>query len=269
MLTQPARRERTRRAAPSRSPDTPAEGPGPGGLPRWTRRLGATSSLGHGGAAKTDRGPVQAPQTGLGDVARLPERSPRQAVRWAPATLSTWLALTLLAGCSRGAAADEASEAAAVEKGAEAPTDPELRMVGYDVRRLRPREGEPLSQTFERMRARAAEDGKLTAVLFSAEWCEPCRVLKLELGNLHPAASIAHVRILELVEEDWDAKTRMNEFNDLRRRWSAPLNVYPLFVLLDRDGAKIEEMQEAKTRLEGMGIEPTIDQWFEGHRPAS
>ncbi len=86
---------------------------------------------------------------------------------------------------------------------------------------------------------------------------------------MHPAASIGHVRIFELVEEDWLAKTRMNEFNDLRRRWSAPLNVYPLFVLLDRDGRKIEDMQEAKARLEGMGVEPTIDRWFEGHHPTS
>ncbi len=139
-------------------------------------------------------------------------------------------------------------------------------MVGYDLRRLRPRDGEPLSETFERHRERALAERKQVAVLFSADWCEPCRMLDLEFGNMHPQSLISHVRILELKEEDWEPVTRMNEFNNLRRRWSVPLNVYPLFVLLDEDGTKIEEMQEAKDRLDGMGVESSLVNWFDSVR---
>ena len=85
--------------------------------------------------------------------------------------------------------------------------------MGYDLRRLRPVNDQPLEQMFERLLAQAQAEGKQVAVLFSANWCERCRRLELELGSLHPAGDIAHVRILELVEEDWEAVTRMNEFD--------------------------------------------------------
>ena len=134
--------------------------------------------------------------------------------------------------------------------------------VGYDVRRLRPRDGEPLSAMFDRMRGDAVKEGKHVAVLFSADWCEPCRDLALELGNTHPASSIGSFRVLELVEEDWEGATRIGEFNDLRRRWYAPISTYPVFLVLDDKGNKIEEMKEAIDRLQGAGIEPSLANWF-------
>ena len=141
---------------------------------------------------------------------------------------------------------------------------PKEKKVGYDIRRLRPNDAQPLAQMFDGMREAAVAEGKHVAVLFSADWCEPCRTLELELGNMHPAEDIGHVRILEIKEEDWSRVTRMNELNELRRRWSAPLGVYPLFVLLDAEGQKIEEMPEAKARLEARGAEATIPAWFRG-----
>jgi len=165
------------------------------------------------------------------------------------------LAITALGACGSEPAAEPAARTAV----AQAP-----RSVGYDLRRLRPRNEEKLVDMFERMRAQAKSEGKHVAVLFSADWCEPCRKLELELGNTQPEAAIGHVRILEIKEEDWSRVTRMNELNELRRRWSAPLGVYPLFVLLDAQGQKIEEMPEAKARLEAAGAEATIPGWFRG-----
>ena len=55
----------------------------------------------------------------------------------------------------------------------------------------------------------------------------------------------------------------MDEFNSLRRRWYAPLGSYPVFIVLDPLGRKIEEMKEAIARLESAQIEPTVDNWFE------
>src|SRR4030095_13952487 len=120
--------------------------------------------------------------------------------------------------------------------------------VGYDIRRLRPKTGEPLDAMFDRLFAAATAEGKTVAVLFSADWCEPCRALDLELGNSHSAGDIAHVRILELKEEDWQAVTRMNEFDALRKRWYAQTGSYPVFVLLDADGGKIGGRKEAGER---------------------
>jgi thiol-disulfide isomerase/thioredoxin len=166
------------------------------------------------------------------------------------------LALSCGGDASSSAAASQAKSGAAAKAGP--------KKVGYDIRRLRPRDAEPLAKMFDDMRSQAVQEGKDVAVLFSADWCEPCRVLDLELGNMHPAEDIGHVRILEIKEEDWSRVTRMNELNELRRRWSAPLGVYPLFVLLDADGQKIEEMPEAKARLEDAGAEATIPAWFRG-----
>lgn len=136
------------------------------------------------------------------------------------------------------------------------------KSVGYDLRRLRPRNEEKLVDMFERMRTQAKSEGKHVAVLFSADWCEPCRKLELELGNTQPEDAIGHVRILELKEEDWEAATRLDEFEELRARWYGRANSYPVFVVLDEQGKKIEEMQEAIDRLETRGTEPTVANWF-------
>jgi thiol-disulfide isomerase/thioredoxin len=138
--------------------------------------------------------------------------------------------------------------------------------VGYDVRRLRPRNGEPLTATFERVRDEARADAKQVAVLFSADWCTPCQALDAELGNVHPASAIGHVRIFELKEEEWEQATRMDEFNALRRRWHDTVDSYPILVLLDERDQKREEMQEAIVRLEGAGLEPTLSMWLASTR---
>lgn len=139
---------------------------------------------------------------------------------------------------------------------------PKPKKVGYDLRRLRPRNGETLVSMFERMHKAAMAEGKHGAILFSADWCEPCRRLDLELGNMHPADKIGHVRIFEIKEEDWEQATRMNEVNAMRTRWTPTINAYPVLVLLDDKGDRIEEMQEAKDRLEHEGTEPTLPNWF-------
>jgi thiol-disulfide isomerase/thioredoxin len=138
------------------------------------------------------------------------------------------------------------------------------KAVGYDLRRLLPKDGETLAAMFDRMRAQAVSEGKHAAVLFSADWCEPCRKLDLELGNTHPATDIGHVRIFELKEEEWEAATRMDEFAALRKRWYAPTDSYPVFIVLDDKGEKVEEMKEAIDRLEQAGLEPTVATWFRG-----
>ena len=139
--------------------------------------------------------------------------------------------------------------------------------VGYDLRRLRPRDEETLAEMFDRQRVQAAKDGKRVAALFSADWCEPCRQLETELGNRHPAAQIGDVRILELKEEDWAGATRMDEFDALRKRWTANKGSYPLLLLLDAEGKKREEMKEAKDRLTAAGIPDTLADWFADTRP--
>jgi thiol:disulfide interchange protein len=120
---------------------------------------------------------------------------------------------------------------------------------------------------FDRLRAQAVAEGKRVAVLFSADWCEPCRELETELGNRHSAAEIGDVRIFELKEEDWTAATRMDEFDGLRRRWSGITGSYPLLILLDDQGQQREEMKEAITRLEAAGIAPTLANWLADTRP--
>ncbi|PRQ01337.1 hypothetical protein [Enhygromyxa salina] len=135
-------------------------------------------------------------------------------------------------------------------------------LVSYDLRRLRPREDEPLADMFERVRVQAIGEHKRVAVLFSADWCEPCRHLDLELGNTHPESMIGDVRILELKEDDWSVGARMDEYNALRRRWEPVLNTYPLLLLLDAEGQRVEEMKDAKLRLEQAGLEPTLPVWF-------
>jgi hypothetical protein len=84
---------------------------------------------------------------------------------------------------------------------------------------------------------------------------------------MHPAADIGHVRIFELKEEEWEAATRMDEFAALRKRWYEPTDSYPVFIVLDDKGAKVEEMKEAIDRLEQQGVEPTVATWFRGLAP--
>jgi thiol-disulfide isomerase/thioredoxin len=170
-----------------------------------------------------------------------------------------WLPVLLLVGC--GPAEAPVKPAASV---AQAPKE---EVVGYDLRRLRPRDGEALAATFDRLREQAVADGKRVAVLFSADWCAPCRDLETELGNRHPAAKIGAVQILEIKEEDWKAATRMDEFDALRRRWSGFTGSYPLLVLLDAAGQKQEEMKEAIDRLTAAGVEPTLANWLADTRP--
>lgn len=175
-------------------------------------------------------------------------------------SLGIGLLVHVLACGSPPAPAPQASAPAAAPAEAEAD-------VGYDLRRLRPRDEEKLEAMFERLRAQALAEGKRVAVLFSADWCEPCRELELELGNQHPAEEIGDVRILELKEEDWQAAARLDEFNALRRRWSGQVGSYPLFVLLDAAGGRQEEMKEAIDRLEQAGVKPTLARWLASTRP--
>jgi hypothetical protein len=172
------------------------------------------------------------------------------------AVLSTLLALACTDAGPSEAPADGPTAVAAVA--------PEY--VDYDVRRLRPRNEETLQAMFDRLAAAAWGEGKDVGVLFSADWCEACRRLDLELGNRHPKDAIGHVRIFEFKEEDWEAVTRLDEFNGLRARWHPVLNSYPVLVLLDREGKKVEEMQEAITRLEAAGMAPALSTWLESRR---
>lgn len=170
------------------------------------------------------------------------------------ATGGLLLALASISACDGDG---EASTAAAQQPG-----------VGYDLRHVRPVDGQPLPEVFERMQASANKDGKQLAILFSANWCERCRRLELELGNLHPESEIGHMRIVELVEEEWEQVIRMNEFNALRQRWDEKDGTYPLLVVLDAEGNKVEEMKEAVERLEKAGVAATLPNWFKELRPS-
>jgi thiol-disulfide isomerase/thioredoxin len=169
---------------------------------------------------------------------------------------SALLLSILLSACG---APEPAPKANAAKSSAQEQDDP---LVGYDLRRLRPREEEPLAKMFDRLQAEARAEGKRVVVLFSADWCEPCKHLDLELGNTHPRSMIGGVRILELKEDDWSAAARMDEFNQLRNRWEPILGTYPLVVLLDDAGKRVEEMKEAKDRLEAQGLDATLPLWF-------
>ena len=140
-------------------------------------------------------------------------------------------AIVMLSLCSVGCgspAGTGGGKDAAAAAGGEAPATSaraEISMVGYDVRRIRPGDT-PLVDSFERLRTATLRDGKRAAVLFSADWCQPCRDLAVELGNLHPQGLIDDVRIIELQEEEWQQAVRMDEFNGLRARWDRVLNRY-------------------------------------------
>lgn len=159
------------------------------------------------------------------------------------------------AAVNKGVAKGEGVAAKAEKK-----PDPE-EIIGYDLRRLRPSQ-EELQPWFEKQLKKAIADGKRPAVLFSASWCHACQDVELELGNQHPRKDIGHVRIFEIIEEDWEAVTRMDEYNDLRARWHPELGTYPMLFLLDQKGDKIESMDEAKIRLKELGKTPNFVTWF-------
>lgn len=150
-----------------------------------------------------------------------------------------------------------------------APAGPLLpALVGYDIRRIRP-QADPLEDTFARLEKTARSEGMRVALLFSADWCDSCKRLELEFGNSHPAGTIDDVRILQFVEEDWEAATRMDEVYDLRRRYYPRLDNYPVMLLLDGDGHLIEEMADASKRLEAAGEDPSMVNWFASSRDAA
>lgn len=171
---------------------------------------------------------------------------------------SAMLLSILLSACGTPEPASQASGA----DGGSVRQQEDDPLVGYDLRRLRPREDEPLANMFDRLQAEARAEGMRVVVLFSADWCEPCKHLDLELGNMHPRSMIGSIRVLELKEDDWSAAARMDEYNALRRRWESVLGTYPLVVLLDDAGKRIEEMKEAKDRLEAQGLDATLPLWF-------
>lgn len=179
------------------------------------------------------------------------------------------LALGVLLAAASCKGEEDAPATSAKSSSAKASDDDADREVGYDLRRLRPKNDESLAKMFERLRQGALEEGKVVAVLFSADWCEPCRMLDLEFGNMHRASEIGHIRILEIKEEDWQAVTRMNEVNQLRTRWTPTINAYPVLVALDAKGDGIEEMRDAKDRLEAAGVDPTLPNWFKEVRPSA
>jgi len=178
------------------------------------------------------------------------------------------IATTFACGPSDPASTAASSTPAADSPAASASASAQAKMIGYDLRRLRPRDDENLAAMFERLHTQAKADNKRVAVLFSADWCAPCKQLEAELGNLQPAEQIEDVRIFELKEEDWAEVTRMSEFNELRARWYPKKGSYPVVILLDEDGAALEEMKEAIDRLEGEGLEPTLPNWFATSRKA-
>lgn len=193
-----------------------------------------------------------------GDSARSgPARFGRYGLRVHGALRVAGLALvTALVSASACDGAEEGTEKDAVVA-TSAPAE-----VGYDLRLIRPRQEELLKDSFDAAVAEARAEGKRVAVLFSADWCERCQRLDAELGNLHPADEIGDVRIFMLKEEHWDQKSRLAEFNDLRRRWEPRLGTYPMFMLLDENGAASEEMKDAIDRLQSEGVEPTLANWF-------
>jgi len=178
---------------------------------------------------------------------------------FAPRAICSSLFVFAIGGLAVGCRSSNASTELRADdsESASAPSE-----VGYDLRRLRPTD-EVLGERFDRIAKEALAQDKRVAVLFSADWCEPCQLLELELGNLHPPAAIGDVRIFQLKEEDWEGATRMDEVNALRERWHPTTNSYPVLVLLDDELAKREEMKEAKARLEADGVEPTLPNWFQ------
>ncbi len=136
------------------------------------------------------------------------------------------------------------------------------RQVGYDVRTLHPRPEERLDTMFERVARQALAEGKRPAVLFRADWCQACRTLELELGNMHPHREIGHIRVFQLTEEDWDKRARQDEFNALMARLYHDENVYPVLMVLSDTLAPLEEMKQAVDRLGQAGQTPKLSAWF-------
>lgn len=176
------------------------------------------------------------------------------------AQLAVMFVLTFASACTNSPETQPNSDATQAAAPAADPS------VGYDLRRLRPRAEQSLSAMFDQMHERATGDGKRVVVLFSADWCDTCKHLDLELGNEHPRSMIGDVQVIAIKEDDWRTAARMDEFNELRRRWEPVLDTYPLVVLLDDEGKRVEEMKEARDRLEGQGLTPTLPIWLDESR---
>lgn len=169
-------------------------------------------------------------------------------------SLGIFASSTFCSACKERAAKPALSQAEASKP------DPQAK-ISYDLRRLRPSNQE-LGPWFATLVKQAVKEGKRPAVLFSASWCHACQDVELELGNQHSRQQIGHVRIFELVQEDWEAVTRMDEYNDLRARWHPELGTYPMLFLLDENGDEVESMQAAKKRLEAEGRPVNFATWF-------
>ena len=160
--------------------------------------------------------------------------------------LALALALALPFACSSGQeerGAAKTADAAATPAAAPA-------KVGYDLRRLRPRDGETLEAMFERLRGRALADDKRVAVLFSADWCAPCKResstiadqydrwrsetgVKLIAVSIDDARSTA--RVAPYVNgQDWDYEVYLDPNGDLKRALN--VNNVPHTFLLNGKG---------------------------------
>jgi hypothetical protein len=176
-----------------------------------------------------------------------------------------WLLIAaMLPGC--GSSTVSKVGPANTNVGEASPAAPAL--VRFDIRELKPTP-EPLVERFDHTAQEARAENKDVVVFFSADWCNACRDVELDLGGLHAPEEIDHVRILQLKEEAWEKQGRLDEFNTLRERWSDEMFTYPMIVLLDGAGKKREDMNQAKTRIEADGTTPTFVRWFAGIRKSA
>ena len=141
-------------------------------------------------------------------------------------------------------------------------------LVPYDIRRLKPTPAS-LTELFASQMEAAKLDNKTVAVLFSADWCHACRDVEHKLGAQLPENEIGHMRIFELTEEEWEEVGRIDEFNTLRHQWEDDEFTYPMLVVLDEQGAKRENMDEALERLKNAGVAPTFPVWFAEFRQST
>ena len=94
----------------------------------------------------------------------------------------------------------------AEEKAAPAASKP--KMVGYDLRMLRPGE-QKLGEQFDAMHKASLGEGKQVAVLFSADWCAPCKAAKKAI--LENVALKRIVDSYDVVQYNFDIATPMRK----------------------------------------------------------